>query len=217
MEELIYKAGDAKSNLEFGKIIKSENNIKEIFSFIGKKKLFNLIIYNKYSQKILKINIKEYKKISGKYKIGKKDRIGRVYKLNSNILIFEGEYLNGKRNGKGKEYYDKGELKFEGEYLNGKRWNGKGYNINGNIELSINNGNGKGKEYDYNGDLEFEGEYLNGERNGKGKEYYDGKLKFEGEYINGERNGKGKEYDYNDKIEFEGEYINGERNGKGKE
>ena len=65
-------------------------------------------------------------------------------------LIFEGEYLNGKRNGKGKEYNDNNELIFEGEYLNGKR-------------------NGKGKEYDYNGKLIFEGEYLNGKKwNGKG-------------------------------------------------
>ena len=36
------------------------------------------------------------------------------------MLEFEGEYLNGIRNGKGKEYYNNGELKFEGEYLNGK-------------------------------------------------------------------------------------------------
>ena len=36
-------------------------------------------------------------------------------------LIFEGEYLNGKRNGKGKEYYDNGKLEFEGEFINGKR------------------------------------------------------------------------------------------------
>jgi len=33
-------------------------------------------------------------------------------------IIFEGEYLNGKRNGKGKEYYNNGKLQFEGEYLN---------------------------------------------------------------------------------------------------
>ena len=26
-------------------------------------------------------------------------------------LIYEGEYLNGERNGKGKEYYDNGKLK----------------------------------------------------------------------------------------------------------
>ena len=36
-------------------------------------------------------------------------------------LLFEGEYLNGERNGKGKEYYDNGNLKFEGEYLKGER------------------------------------------------------------------------------------------------
>ena len=35
-------------------------------------------------------------------------------------LEFEGEYLNEKRNGKGKEYVE-GKLKFEGEYLNGYR------------------------------------------------------------------------------------------------
>ena len=36
-------------------------------------------------------------------------------------LIFEGEYLNGKRNGKGKEYDWDGQLLFEGEYLNGEK------------------------------------------------------------------------------------------------
>ena len=39
--------------------------------------------------------------------------------MNSSKLIFEGEYLNNKRHGKGKEYYDNGNQKFEGEYLNG--------------------------------------------------------------------------------------------------
>ena len=36
-------------------------------------------------------------------------------------LIFEGEYLNGERNGKGKEYNYEGFIIYEGEYLNGKR------------------------------------------------------------------------------------------------
>jgi len=38
-------------------------------------------------------------------------------------LIFEGEYLNGKRNGNGKEYYSNSNIKFEGEYLRGLKWN----------------------------------------------------------------------------------------------
>jgi len=100
--------------------------------------------------------------------------------------MFEGEYLNGKRNGKGKEYYENGNLMFEREYINGKRRNGKGYNIDGIIDIEIKEGNGKGKEYYSKGVLQFEGEYINGERNGKGKEYYkSGELRFEGEYLNG--------------------------------
>ena len=82
---------------------------------------------------------------------------------------FSGKYLKYETIVKEYNKYDK--LIFECEYLNGKRWNGKEYNINGIIELEINNGNGKGKEYNYDGKLEFEGEYLNGKRTGKGKEY----------------------------------------------
>jgi len=41
------------------------------------------------------------------------------------FLEFEGEYLNGEKNGKEKEYYLNNKLQYEGEYLNGKR-NGKG-------------------------------------------------------------------------------------------
>ena len=65
-------------------------------------------------------------------------------------LKFEGDYVNGKKNGKGKEYAN-GHLVFEGEFLNGNR-------------------HGKGKNYYYANDhIEFEGEYLNGVRlNGKG-------------------------------------------------
>ena len=68
------------------------------------------------------------------------------------IGFYECELLNGKRNGKGKVYYDNDKLLFEGEYLSGKR-------------------NGKGKEYDFDGNLIFEGEYINGQQfNGKEKE-----------------------------------------------
>ena len=34
--------------------------------------------------------------------------------------------MNGERNGFGKKYSLDGKLLFEGEFLNGKRWNGKG-------------------------------------------------------------------------------------------
>ena len=53
--------------------------------------------------------------------------------------------MNGKRNGKGKEYQKNGRIIFEGEYLNDKKF--------------------RGKEYDFDfGNLIFEGEYLNGQK-----------------------------------------------------
>ena len=98
--------------------------IKELFSFLPEKQKLNIIICNKKIQKILLIDIEDYKRVSGKYKIIEDNGKGKEYKINSNILIFEGEYLNGKRNGKGREY-NNSKLEFEGEYLNGKR-SGKG-------------------------------------------------------------------------------------------
>ena len=94
-----------------------------------------------------------------------------------------------------------------------KKWNGKGYDENGNIIYELIKGNGKVREYDYKNEyLKFEGEYLNGKKEGKGKQYWEnGKLRFEGEYSNGERNGKGKLYFYNGELEFEGEFLKGKK------
>ena len=119
------------------------------------------------------------------------------------LLIFEGEYLNRKRNGKGKEY-EEGKLIFEGEYLDSKRMKGNVYDKFGKIINKLNNENNKIiKEYNKYGKLIFEGEYLKRKRNGKGKEYYwNGKLKFEGEYLNGKQ-WQGKGYDENNNIAYD--------------
>ena len=151
-----------------------------------------MINYNKQYQNKLNLDIEYYKEVSRKYKIIKKSGEGKEYKLYLNKKIFEGEYLNRKRNGRGKEYYENGKLKYEVEYLNGKRWKGKGYNIDNEIILEIENG--KGKEY-----------------------YFDGKLKFEVEFRN-ERVWIGKRYNYFVREQFEFKdrkgYIN-EYNDKG--
>ena len=65
-------------------------------------------------------------KFEGEYLNGERNGKGKEYSFGK--LIFEGEYLNRKRNRKGKAYYYNGEIEFEGEYLDGKRWNGKGFN-----------------------------------------------------------------------------------------
>ena len=96
----------------------------------------------------------------------KKNRKGIEY--DNDIIIFEGEYLNGKRwNGKGKEYDGSGSLIFEGEIKNGLK-------------------NGKGTQY-RNGEKIFEGEYLKGIKwNGYGKEYSSkGTILYEGIYLKG--------------------------------
>ena len=54
------------------------------------------------------------------------------------------------------------ELVFEGEYLKGKKWNGQGYFNSENY--IIKDGKGYLKEYNNNEDIIFEGEYLNGEK-----------------------------------------------------
>ena len=74
--------------------------------------------------------------------------------------------MNGKKNGKVKEYNEEGKIQFEGEYIKGEK-------------------NGKGKEFDKNGHLKFEGEFLEGRRwNGKEYAYYIGTT---AEYTNGRR------------------------------
>ena len=225
--------------------IKSDYIIKEIFSFQDERRKLDIIKYNNFFQKKISVNIKNYKMVSGRYKIMGINGIGQEYDIYNDKLIFEGEYKNGKRY-KGKEYNTFDKLIFEGEYLNGKRWNGCG----------IKDGKGYVKEYNKDNIIIYEGQIEKGEKNGKGKEYYDKNiLKFEGEYLNGKRwngngydiqnniiyqikNGKGyiKEYYYNDfilsgeirnlndeikningKLKFEGEFLNGEKNGIGKE
>ena len=109
-------------------------------------------------------------KIEGEYSNGQRNEKGKEYDDKGN-LIFEGEYLYDKKI-KGKEYNKNGNLIFEGDYLYEKRYNGKEYDINNNKVYELINGTGKVKEYYKNGNLIFEGEYLKGKRNGKGKEYH---------------------------------------------
>ena len=92
---------------------------------------------------------------------GKKIGKGKEY-YSSGKLFFEGEYLYDYKL-KGKQYKNE-KLEYEGEYLYYKKFNGKGYDENGNIIYELINGNGKVKEYNIYGNLIFEGEYLNGKK-----------------------------------------------------
>ena len=224
------------------KNIKSKYFVAFIFSFLSEKRKLEIIKYNKNLQNILNIKLINYKFYSGKSIIYELNGKAKEYNEVEDFIEFEGDCLNGKRNGKGKEYYFDGNLRFEGEYLNGKRngkgkeidyvnhkiifegeykknfrWNGKGYDKNNNIVYELKNGNGYVKEYNDYGKLKFEVKFLNGKKHGKCKEYdFNGSLNFEGEYFYGIRHGKCKEYNYDGSLKFEGEYKNGLKwNGKG--
>ena len=215
--------------------VKSNFILRKIFDKLDITLKLNLIRHNKTIQNKIGINIDDYKMESRRIRILVSEGFGYEYKLNSNIIIFEGYYLNGEKNGKGKEYNEDGKIKFEGEYLKGKIIEGKEYDNYGNIIIRIENG--KIIEYYSNGNIKFKGTFFNGRKwNGKGydvtgneifeikkgkgiwKEYDKyGILKFEGEFINGKKNGKGNEYFDDGLIRYEGNYINGKRSGLGKE
>ena len=126
----------------------------------------------------------------------------KIKEYNKDELIFEGEKKNGKRwNGKGKEYNDDNVLIYDGEYLNGKR---HGYGkLYGYIKYYDEDDSNDDEDNSNDGyviySLIFEGEFNEGkEWNGKGR-----KGNYEGEFFHGERKGRGKEYLNN--IIFEGE------------
>ena len=64
---------------------------------------------------------------------------GKIFEYG--ILKFEGEYNNGMKNGKGKEFWNDGSLQFEGEFLNDKRWNGISRDSDINAIWVYRNGN----------------------------------------------------------------------------
>ena len=144
--------------------IKSIYFLKLVLSYIDDKRKLELIKYNKTIQNKLNINIIYYKLCSRKYLIFDIKIKVREYNKENGYLFYEGEYLNGKRNGngkgiengliyegehlngkingKGKEYDNKGTILFKGEYLNEDKWNKKGYNESNNIVYELKNGKG---------------------------------------------------------------------------
>ena len=77
-------------------------------------------------------------------------------------LIFEGEYSQGEKNEKGKEFYKDDKLKFEGECINGRKWNSDKYDEKNN-KYELKNVRGFTKEYNSSNCLISEYEYLFGQ------------------------------------------------------
>ena len=102
------------------KNIKSKYMMIFIFTFLDEKRKLEIIKYNKNMQNLLDIKMINYKFYKGRHIIYELNGKVKEYNEYEDKIEFEGEYLNGKINGKGKEFYE-GTLVFEGEYLNGKK------------------------------------------------------------------------------------------------
>ncbi len=129
---------------------------------------------------------------------------------------YEGEFLDDKFHGHGIYTYANGR-KYEGDWKDGKR-DGKGtftYPDGGKYEGEWKYGeiHGQGKYTYKNGDI-YEGEFKDGERNGKGTLTYANGGKYEGDWQGGAKHGKGT-FTYPDGGKYEGEWQYGARHGKG--
>ena len=117
--------------------IKSTYFRKDIFLFYDRKKKLKLLKYNKREQKLFNIDLKNYILFKRKFVIFDKNGNAQEFDFLNGKLLFVGEYLNGERYRKGKEFSysedEKNSIKeeqysipeiykynilFEGEYLN---------------------------------------------------------------------------------------------------
>lgn len=181
----------------------------------------------------------------GEYKYGKRNGKCKLYYNKDNTLYDKGEWDNDYRKGLHYIFYDNGQLKFKGYFDYDKKGKGKEYWENGNVkEVGVYRSGaltGKGKRYFSDGkikeDGEFSygyfrkgtkyledgeiivGEFLNNKLHGKCTIYWaKGKKKSVGNWENGRQNGLFTNYYYsNGKPSFKGMYKDGLKNGPGTE
>ena len=76
--------------------IKSIYLFKKVFSLLDEKIKLLLLNHNKKIQKKLKIDIERFKKLSQRYRIILENGICREFLINTNYLLFEGEFKDGR-------------------------------------------------------------------------------------------------------------------------
>ena len=77
--------------------IKSLFILKKLFSFLNEEIKLKIIKYNNTIQSKLNIILADYKMLSGKYIIYESNKKAKEYNIFNDELLFEGEYLNGKK------------------------------------------------------------------------------------------------------------------------
>ena len=154
--------------------------------------------------------------IMGLFKDGKVNGKGMKYSYMNNI-IYKGDIINDKKEGKGEEITNEGI--YNGYFMNDKK-NGKGKMIN-NISGDIYEGDFKDDLFDGEGHYiykisgqEYKGEYKNGLMHGKGLYEWNQGEYYKGNFVNGKKEGYG-EMHWADGRSYIGPFINGRPQGIG--
>ncbi|PHR71392.1 MAG: hypothetical protein COA67_06725 [Lutibacter sp.] len=219
---------EGKPTLVYEELIEACNSCKKLIPTKDSRYKYNDVeLYvSKYSSGMTLTFPKPDPCISGNRKNGKG-------KKQYTDAIYEGEFKNGERSGKGKYAWSNGNS-YDGEYKNDKR-NGKGLFLwkigdkyDGESVDDFRTGKGKytwASGDSYEGDFvknktegfgthiwesgnKYVGEYKNSKRNGQGTFTYAKGSKYIGEYKDNKFHGFGKEYDENGLLFYEGNYIN---------
>ena len=106
---------------------------------------------------------------------------------------YVGEFVNGKRHGKGTNYFPDG-ARYDGDWKNGYM-NGHGVCVYADGE-------------------KYEGEWTDGKRNGQGTHFYSNGSKYVGNWVNDKLHGQGT-YFYANGAKYVGEWVNNKKQGKG--
>lgn len=130
--------------------------------------------------------------------------------------LFEGYFINGKKNGRGKYIWANGNV-YDGNWVDGK-CTGKG-RISWSSGASFDgewkdNQMSEGK-YSFADGSVYEGSFKNGKYDGYGKRIYKDGDKYEGRWQSGSRNGKGV-YTWADGDVYDGEWKDDKRCGVGR-
>ena len=149
--------------------------------------------------------------------------------LAENVILYRGEWRDGKPDGQGSSYYADGDVSYEGEWREGlAHGRGTRHVASGRHDGEWRKGlaHGHGIFYSNNGRILFKGNFLEGKPDGQGSQYFDrtetmiGPIKYEGKWHEGRPNGRGTLYrdssiDGRNIVMYEGEWRNGRVHGRG--
>ena len=210
-------------------ILKSDNLTKTEnygeFIYLVIQYLQNSQDYNEINDNIKK-NLAQNKKYieyfypNGYYYIGPlidglPNNRGKIYDEKGN-LIYEGEMINGRKEGYGKRYYDNGY--YIGQFSNdlksgkGKYFFNNGEIYEGEFDNDLLEGYGK---YIYKNGNYYVGSFSKNLKHGKGKQFYkDGNLQSDIDFNNDKLEGLGR-YNFENGEYYIGHCLNGLKHGKG--